>query len=138
MLRLALVLFCVSAHLTAAENIVGAHGSAPSSVTVMASVAPESVTAQAQAISPTALVPLTPFMPEADSGFEDFAVTSIISLPFTALWSLLGCMVVTSLWQQKFPPELGDPELIGAATTALGASISIGLISVNWGGTKKR
>lgn len=70
---------------------------------------------------------------EKNHPVEDFFTVSLTSLPFTALWSLVGATVVGGISQNKFPPEFNDNMLIGAGAVALGASFSIGLVSVFWG-----
>lgn len=70
--------------------------------------------------------------------WEDFTAVTLISLPFTALWSVLGALAVASISQQVFPPAMDTPELAGAAMVAVGASLSIGLVSVQWGGPKAK
>ena len=79
---------------------------------------------------------LQAYHPEPNHPAEDFFVVSIISLPFTALWCLVGATAVASVSQQKFPPDFTDEALIGAGAVALGSSVSIGLLSVSWGGSK--
>ncbi|MES2201516.1 MAG: hypothetical protein V4498_04625 [candidate division FCPU426 bacterium] len=91
-------------------------------------------------LSPTAtaeVVPLSPYKPQPNRPVEDFFVVSIVSLPFTALWSLIGAAAVLSVSQGQFPPELTDASLIGAGATAVGLSLGVGLISVQWGGGKQ-
>ena len=64
---------------------------------------------------------------------EDFFTVTIVSLPFTALWVLIGASVVGGISQNKYPPEFNEDMLIGAGAVAVGASVSIGLVSVAWG-----
>ena len=66
---------------------------------------------------------------------EDLVAITLISLPFTALWSLLGAAIVGGISQNRFPPNFDTPMLTGAAGVALGTSLAIGLVSVQWGGS---
>jgi hypothetical protein len=68
--------------------------------------------------------------------WEDFTAVTLISLPFTALWALVGAVTVAAISQHAFPPSMDTPQLAGAAMVAAGASVSIGLLSVQWGGPK--
>ena len=92
-------------------------------------------------VSPTAKVeaaPLQAFQAEPNHPVEDFFTVSLISLPFTALWSFIGATAVASVTQQKFPPEYTDTLFIGAGAAAAGLSLGIGLVSISWGpGTGK-
>ena len=76
---------------------------------------------------------LQAFEPEPNHPIEDFFTVSLISLPFTALWSFIGATAVASVTQQKFPPEYTDNLFIGAASAAAGLSLGIGLVSISWG-----
>jgi hypothetical protein len=60
----------------------------------------------------------------------------LISLPFTAIWGLLGALAVGGIAQHRFPPEFDTPLLAGAGAAALGASVITGLVSVKWGGSR--
>jgi hypothetical protein len=101
-----------------------------------------SATATAQSVSQSsgALPPL-PAAPEKPAyqpnvPWEDFTAVTLISLPFTALWSVLGAVAAASISQKQFPPSMGTPQLAGAAMVAASASVSIGLVSIQWGGPK--
>lgn len=99
----------------------------------------------AQVLSPSAqstrLAPLPerPALPPVapSLAWEDAAAATLVSLPFTAFWSLLGALAVGGISQGRFPPELNGDMLAGAAMVAGGTSLGIGLINIRWGGTKK-
>lgn len=99
----------------------------------------------AQALSPSVqaadLAPLPPrptLPPVAPSlAWEDAAAATLVSLPFTAFWSLLGALAAGGVSQGRFPPELNTEMLAGAALVAGGTSLGIGLINIRWGGSKK-
>jgi hypothetical protein len=95
--------------------------------------------------SPAALrlepVPLAPLAPRPEppamqpsAAWEDVSAVTLVSLPFTAFWCLLGSLAVAGVAQHKFPPDMDTPTLLGAATVAAGASLAIGLVSLQWGG----
>jgi hypothetical protein len=88
--------------------------------------------AEAGALSPTAQAASSPQF-EKNRPVEDFFTVSLISTPFTALWSFVGASVVAGISQGKFPPEYNDQMLIGAGGVALGAALSIGFVSAYWG-----
>lgn len=100
-------------------------------------------TATAQALSPSVsadLAPLpprpTPLVLEPNVAWEDFSAVTLVSLPFTAFWSILGTLIVGGLSQGKFPPEIDNTLIASAASVAAGASLAIGLVSIHWGGSK--
>ena len=74
---------------------------------------------------------------EANRPLEDFFVVTIISLPFTALYGLMGATAYDSIQQSKFPPRFETQTLTRAGIAALAASVLIGTFSVSWGGSKK-
>ena len=69
-----------------------------------------------------------------NNGVEDFFAVTLISLPFTAFWALIGALIVGGISQNHFPPEFTTPLLASAGATAAGTSVAIGLVSVQWGG----
>jgi hypothetical protein len=76
----------------------------------------------------------------ANARWEDFTAVTLLSAPFTAIWSVLGAVLVATVSQSRGQgklvfPNMGTPELTGAALVAATASVSIGLISVQWGAT---
>jgi hypothetical protein len=79
------------------------------------------------------LAGLEPYKPEANKPVEDFFVVSIVSLPFTALWSVVGAAAVASIAQKQFPPTFSNEAIISTAAIAVGSSLAIGLLSVSWG-----
>jgi hypothetical protein len=100
----------------------------------------------AEALSPSAKtlealpqLPARPTIPDRkpNVAWEDMSAVTLVSLPFTAFWALLGALAVGGFQQGRFPPELDTPLLTGAAAVAAGASLSIGLVSVSWGGSSK-
>jgi hypothetical protein len=98
-------------------------------------------TRTAEALSATAkgLLPL-PERPDhihlaVNNPVEDFFALTLLSLPFTAIWGLLGAVLVGSIAQAHFPPTVGTPLLAGAGVVAAGASVSIALVSIQWGGS---
>jgi hypothetical protein len=99
--------------------------------------APLSASAQTQGqpLSSTAEAPLEPYHPEANRPLEDFFVVSIVSLPFTAFWSFVGstAVVAVSKGRQHQSVSFSTPTLVSTGLIALGASVSIGLLSVSWG-----
>jgi len=95
--------------------------------------APLSATAEGLPALPARPAPL---QREPNVRWETFAATTIVSLPFTAFWALIGALIVGGVAQKRFPPEFDQPLLTGAAVAAGAASLSVGLISVNWGGSK--
>lgn len=101
--------------------------------------------AQADAVSASAqgaleALPGRPSPPplEPNVPWQDISAVTLVSLPFTAFWSVLGALAVAGISQGHFPPEIGTPMLAGAAIVAGSASLGIGLISVQWGGSKPR
>jgi hypothetical protein len=70
---------------------------------------------------------------EKNHPVEDFFTVTLVSLPFTALWALIGASVVGGISQGKYPPEFNSDMLIGAGAVAVGASLGIGIVSVAWG-----
>jgi hypothetical protein len=74
---------------------------------------------------------------QANDPGEDFAVVGAISLPFTALYAALLVAVAESIHQEHFPPSFsgGDTAAIGAL--ALAGSITIAVVSVDWGGSPR-
>lgn len=103
-----------------------------------------SPSAAAQALSPDAgsadLAPLplrpAPLVREPNVAWEDFSAVTLVSLPFTAFWSILGTLAVGGISQGKFPPEIDSTLIATAASIAGGASLTIGLVSIQWGGPK--
>lgn len=87
----------------------------------------------ATALTETALVPLEPYKPETNKPIEDFFVVTIISLPFTALWSIVGAAVIGGIAQKQFPPNFSNDALLSTAAIAVGSSLTVGLLSVSWG-----
>jgi hypothetical protein len=79
------------------------------------------------------LAGLEPYKPEANKPVEDFFVVSIVSLPFTALWSVVGAAAVASISQKQFPPVFSNEAILSTAAIAVGSSLAIGLLSVSWG-----
>ena len=78
----------------------------------------------------------------ANARWEDFTAVTLLSAPFTAIWAVIGAAVVAKISQSRennpnFFPTMGTPELAGAAMVAAAASVSIGLISVQWGGSAR-
>ena len=69
---------------------------------------------------------------------EDFAVVSIISLPFAALYSFLGAAIYESINQNQFPPVMETSTLAAAGGVALGSSLLIATFSTQWGSGKKK
>jgi hypothetical protein len=85
--------------------------------------------------------PVPPEHP-ASARWEDFTAVTLLSAPFTAFWAVIGAAVVAKISQSRennpnFFPSMGTPELTGAAMVAAAASVSIGLISVQWGGSAR-
>lgn len=101
------------------------------------SESPEGAPAAEPGLSPLPERP-APLQREPNVAWEDVSAVTLVSLPFTAFWALIGALAVGGFTQGKFPPELDTPLLTGAAAAAAGASLSIGLISVNWGGSAPR
>jgi hypothetical protein len=103
------------------------------------SAAPAAAAASLSPAAAGAAVPLTQAAISTSPAFEknhpteDFFVVTIISTPFTALWSLLGTAVVAGIAQKQFPPNFDRPTLVTAGSVALGASITIGVLSATWG-----
>jgi|GEM_PF-3158771 hypothetical protein len=131
----------------------GAQGLSPTASAPAPAAAPASPTAQglsptARSLSPAADVladmaprPKPPEHP-ASARWEDFTAVTLLSAPFTAIWAVLGAAVVAKISQSRennpnFFPTMGTPELSGAAMVAAAASVSIGLISVQWGGSPR-
>jgi hypothetical protein len=119
---LAAVLLCL-APLRAAEP-------APATASVPGAPA---LSATAQALCPSASALEGARRLEKNRPVEDFAVTTLVSLPFTAFWAFIGATAVLSVSQGKFLPDYSDEAVIGAGATALGASLAIGVVSVSWG-----
>jgi hypothetical protein len=120
--------------LTGATQVAAALS--PTVAASVSSTSAMSVSPAAVALSKTADLPLiTETAPafEPNHPVEDFFVVSIISLPFTALWTLVGATVVASVSQKVFPPNFDEGTLISAGAIAAGASVSIGLVSATWG-----
>lgn len=92
----------------------------------------------AQALSPSAegLLDLpgrpAPIPKVPNRPVEDFFAVTLLSLPFTALWALVGALVVGGIAQNHFPPEFDTPLLTAAGMAAAGTSVAIGLVSVQW------
>ena len=121
---------------------VGAQGAAALSPTAAA------LSGTAQALSPPADVlaalppsPLPPAHP-ANAAWENFTAVTLLSAPLTAFWAVLGAVLVATVSQTRQHgrlvfPEMGTPELTGAALVAGSASVGIGLLSLQWGGSAK-
>ncbi|HTB34727.1 MAG TPA: hypothetical protein VK842_07680 [bacterium] len=78
----------------------------------------------------------------ANARWEDFTAVTLLSAPFTAFWSVLGAVLVSTVSQSRehgrlAAPSMGTPELTSAAMIAGAASVSIGLVSVQWGGSPR-
>jgi hypothetical protein len=115
--------------------------SSSAAVAVSGNASALTVTTVPQALSSNAKIMLA--LPErpapipyvANQPGEDLVAITLISLPFTALWSLLGAAIVGGISQHQFPPNFDTPMLEGAAAVALGSSLAISLVSVQWGGS---
>lgn len=79
-----------------------------------------------------------PPVPVPNVAWEHASAVTLVSLPFTAFWSLLGALAVGGIAQGRFPPEVDTPLLAGAAAVAGAGSLAIGLASVRWGGPARR
>jgi hypothetical protein len=84
----------------------------------------------------------TPPPHTANARWEDFTAVTLLSAPFTAFWSVLGAVLVATVSQSRGQgklvfPNMGTPELTSAAMVAATASVSIGLVSVQWGGSSR-
>jgi hypothetical protein len=97
-----------------------------------------SPTAAAQEDAELAALPArpAPLQREPNVAWEDFTASTLVSMPFTAFWALLGALLVGGVAQQRFPPEFDQNLLAGAAAAAGAASLTVGLVSVKWGGSK--
>jgi hypothetical protein len=110
----------------------------PAAGAVSATAQPLSASANAElpALPPAPLPPLK----TENSAWESFAGVTLLSAPFTALWSVLGALAVEGFAQGQFPPDFGRDRakatLSTAAAVAGGGSLLIGLVSVQWGGSK--
>lgn len=106
-------------------------------------VTAEALTPSAKTLSPTANVmgPLParplPIQRIANRPVDDFFAVTLISLPFTAFWALVGALAVGGIAQQRFPPEFDNNLLAGAGAFAGGASLLTGLVSVSWSSSPK-
>jgi hypothetical protein len=101
-----------------------------------------STTPPADVLAAMAPRPAPPEHP-ANARWEDFTAVTLLSAPFTAFWSVLGAVVVATVSQSRsqgklVAPNMGTPELSGAAMVAATASLGIGIVSVQWGGSPKR
>jgi hypothetical protein len=67
---------------------------------------------------------------------DDFFAVTLISMPFTAFWALIGALAAGGISQKRFPPEFDTPLLAGAGIAAASASVAIGLVSVSWKNVK--
>jgi hypothetical protein len=123
-------------------STVTAAVSLPLSTTPAALVSAAATTGTPAALTPNAdvMAPL-PGRPPAivhtvNDPVEDFFAVTLISMPFTAFWALLGALAIGGTVQKRFPPEFDTPLLISAGSVAAGASVLTGLISVHWGGSR--
>ncbi len=94
-----------------------------------------SVTTTPEALAPLPGAP-APIPKVPNRPMEDFVAVTLISLPFTAFWGLIGALAIGGIAQNRFPPEFDTPLLTGAATFAAGSALTVGLVSVQWGGGK--
>jgi hypothetical protein len=101
--------------------------------------AAEALSPSAKALEALPPLPARPAIPDRkpNVAWEDMSAVTLVSLPFTAFWALLGALAIGGFQQGRFPPEMDTPLLTGAAAVAAGASLSIGLVSVSWGGPSK-
>jgi hypothetical protein len=126
----------------------GAQGLSPAANALSPTVGARALSGTALALSPPADVladmaprPVPPEHP-ANARWEDFTAVTLLSAPFTAIWAVIGAAVVAKISQSRennpnFFPTMGTPELAGAAMVAAAASVSIGLVSVQWGGSAR-
>ena len=144
MVRLALVLALIAAPAFAdlsptADAVAPLAGPQAGPGTAQAGLNPAAQPALAPAPVPlSTTAELGNFHPEPNHPVEDFFTVSIISLPFTAIWSFVGATAVAAVAQQKFPPEYTDQLFITAGAAAAGLSFGIGLVSVSWGPGKAK
>ena len=107
--------------------------------------APGSLTPTAstpQALTFTAELGLPPAKPDlgqtaSNSRVEDFSIITLISLPFTALYSIAAVAAYQGILQKKFPPDIDQNTWSGTAIAAGAGALSIAAVSIQWGGPKK-
>ena len=98
----------------------------------------------AKALSSTAKDPMaplpgppSPIVRVPNNPVEDFFAVTLISLPFSAFWALVGALVIGGAAQGHYPPEFTTQLLTTAGGIAAGTSVAIGLVSVQWGSSPK-
>jgi hypothetical protein len=135
------------AELPASPAAVGASPTADSAGLAARSASPtaDSAGLAARSASPAASTQDLPALPprpspaehQRNAAWEDFTVVTLISAPFTALWCGLGAALVSAFSRGRLPLSTNSPLFGGAACTAAVASVSIGLISIDWGGASQ-
>lgn len=139
MRRLCLALALAASARLAAAPLAAATGTAQAlSASAAASLSPTADTdafwgrTPAPALQPPAL----PGSQANDPG-EDFAVISCIALPFTGLYSAILVGLAESIHQKHFPPSLSGGDTAAIGVLALAGSITIAVVSVDWGPSPK-
>ena len=74
---------------------------------------------------------------QANDPGEDFAVIGCISLPFTGLYSAILVALAESAYQRHFPPSWSGGDTAAVGALALAGSITIAVVSVDWGSSPK-
>jgi hypothetical protein len=118
---------------TSVSQALALSGTARSLVPLSAT--PQTLTATAAHDLP--LLPKRPPEPKLEKAvpWEYFTVVTLLSAPFTALWSgLIFGIVEVAAQGGKLPPKFSSSDYAVVGAVAGSASVGIGLFSLSWGG----
>ena len=109
-----------------------ATGLSPSAKSLSSTASALSGTAKADPMAPLPGPP-SPIVRVPNNPVEDFFAVTLISLPFSAFWALVGTLIIGGAAQGHYPPDFNTQLLTTAGSIAAGTSLAIGLVSVQWG-----
>lgn len=127
-------LLWAAASLGATPQTLALSGTARSLVPLSAT--PQALTATATRDLP--LLPKRPPVPKLEQAvpWEYFTVVTLLSAPFTVLWSglIAGAVEFVAQGGRSFPPKFSSSAYAIVGGVAASASVGIGLFSLSWGG----